>query len=125
MTAPKKQDWEVLVKKICLILTITTVLLGCSSTPHPPTPGIQARPTSGPLTTKNVEAVRGQKATCGGPADKTFNLDVTEQNISLGMGTTFAAWTYNGRIPAPTLEACEGDTVTINVTNKGTTAHGL
>src|SRR5215470_8289040 len=78
-----------------------------------------------PLTTKNVEAVKGQKATCAGPAVKTFNIDLIEKTVDLGMGTTFAAWTYNGRIPAPVFEACEGDKVIINMNNKGTTAHGF
>ena len=78
-----------------------------------------------PLTTKNVDAVKGQKATCAGPAVKTFNLEAIETNVNLGMGTSFAAWTYNGRIPAPVIEACEGDKVIINMTNKGTTAHGF
>lgn len=41
------------------------------------------------------------------------------------MGTTFNAWTYNGRFPGPTLEVCQGDDVTIHVVNKGTTSHGL
>jgi nitrite reductase (NO-forming) len=41
------------------------------------------------------------------------------------MGFIFAAWAYNGRIPGPTIEACQGDTVTLNVHNKGTTSHGL
>jgi nitrite reductase (NO-forming) len=48
-----------------------------------------------------------------------------ETTVELGMGTTFAAWTYNGRIPGPTLEVCEGDQVRITVNNKGTTSHGL
>jgi nitrite reductase (NO-forming) len=56
---------------------------------------------------------------------KTFNLELIEKNIDLGMGTSFAAWTYNGRIPAPVIEACEGDKVIINMNNKGTTAHGF
>src|SRR6516162_5548321 len=77
-----------------------------------------------PLTTKNVDAVKGQKATCAGPAVKTFNLEAIEVNVNLGMGTSFAAWTYNGRIPAPIIEACVGDKIVINMTNKGTTAHG-
>jgi len=47
-----------------------------------------------------------------------FNIDVVERNVDLGMRTSFAAWT-NGRIPAPTLEVCEVDQVTITVTNKG------
>jgi nitrite reductase (NO-forming) len=77
------------------------------------------------LTTRNMKAVNGQQATCRGPAEKTFNIDVTEQTVELGMGMSFAAWTYDGRIPAPTIEACEGDKVTININNRGTTAHGL
>ena len=78
-----------------------------------------------PLTTRNIEAVKGQKATCAGPSVKTFNIELIERNIDLGMGTSFAAWTYNGRIPAPVIEACEGDKVIINMNNKGTTAHGF
>ena len=70
--------------------------------------------------------VAGQQKTCAGPHQKTFDLDVVETTgVDLGMGITFAAWTYNGRIPGPTIEACQGDTVTINVHNKGTTSHGL
>ena len=78
-----------------------------------------------PLSTRNMEAIKGQQATCSGPREKAFDLDIVETTVDLGMGTTFAAWTYNGRIPAPTIEACEGDKVTINVHNKGTTGHGL
>jgi hypothetical protein len=44
---------------------------------------------------------------------------VETTGIDLGMGITFAARAYNGRIPGPTIEACEGDTVTIHVHNKG------
>jgi nitrite reductase (NO-forming) len=69
--------------------------------------------------------VKGQQATCAGSREKAFNINVIETTVDLGSGTTFAAWTYDGRIPGPTIEACEGDRVTINVTNKGTTSHGL
>lgn len=79
-----------------------------------------------PLTTRNMPAVAGQQATCAGPRHKTFELDVIEtEGIELGMGITFAAWAYDGRLPGPTIEACEGDTVTIHVHNKGNTSHGL
>jgi nitrite reductase (NO-forming) len=78
-----------------------------------------------PLATRNMAPVKGQQATCDGPRRKSFDIDVIETTVDLGMGTTFAAWTYNGRIPAPTIEACEGDDVTIHVNNKGTTSHGL
>jgi nitrite reductase (NO-forming) len=73
-----------------------------------------------------MEAVKGQQATCSGPRSKTFDLEVTETDgVDLGLGTTFAAWVYNGRIPGPTIEVCEGDTVTIHVHNAGKTSHGL
>lgn len=98
------------------------VMTGCNVVQGPPTSAANA---AAPLTTTNMDAVKGQKATCDSPRDKTFNIDVIEHTVDLGLGTTFGAWTYNGRIPAPTLETCEGDKVTINVTNKGTTAHGL
>lgn len=85
------------------------------------------RPThvSAPLTTRSMPAVAGQQKTCDGPRDKNFTLNVTEATIDLGLGTTFAAWTYDGRLPGPTLEACEGDRVTITVKNNATTSHGL
>jgi nitrite reductase (NO-forming) len=99
--------------------------MGCAGTPPENTIPASAGSSTTPLTTKNMEAVKGQQATCSGPRAKTFNLDVVETTVDLGMATTFAAWTYNGRIPGPTIEACEGDQITINVANKGTTAHGL
>jgi len=87
----------------------------------------QSAATAGsPLATKNMPPVAGQQKTCAGPREKTFDIDVIETTgVDLGMGFTFAAWAYNGRIPGPTIEACQGDTVTLNVHNKGTTSHGL
>src|SRR5262245_55595910 len=102
---------------IGLALGLLGIVTGCNRVRGPSASAAGAVPA--PLTTANVDAVKGQKATCGAPKEKTFNIDVIERNVDLGLGTTFAAWTYNGRIPAPTLETCEGDRVTINVTNKG------
>jgi nitrite reductase (NO-forming) len=72
-----------------------------------------------------MDPVNGQKVTCDGPREKTFTINVIETRVDLGMQTTFEAWTYNGRIPGPTIETCEGDKVTIRVNNKGSVAHGL
>ena len=99
---------------------IATTLL-CASL----TACMRGAPPPAPLTMRNMPAVVGQQKTCDGPREKTFTLDVIETAVDLGMGTTFAAWTYAGRLPAPTIEACEGDTVTLVVHNKGTTSHGL
>jgi len=75
--------------------------------------------------THGMEPLAGQAAVCAGPRQKTFELQVVETTVDLGMGRSFAAWTYGGRVPGPTLEACEGDSVTIRVVNRGTTSHGL
>jgi nitrite reductase (NO-forming) len=73
-----------------------------------------------------MPAVIGQKQTCTGPREKSFDVDVIETpGVEIGMGMTFAAWAYNGHLPGPTIEACQGDIVTLNVHNKGTTSHGL
>jgi nitrite reductase (NO-forming) len=103
-----------MVIRIWIGIAVLGMVAGCGSAQQPTQ-----------LRTRNMDPVKGQKATCNGPSEKTFNIDVIENTVDLGLNTTFAAWTYNGRIPAPTLEACEGDKVTINVNNKGTTAHGL
>lgn len=119
-------------------LAIVAIALAACSNPQPDATSPAAQPTGAqqtagaagpagpPLTTKNMAAVAGQQKTCAGPREKSFDLDVIETTgVELGQGTTFAAWTYNGRIPGPTIEACQGDTVTLNVRNKGTTSHGL
>ncbi|HLH31023.1 MAG TPA: multicopper oxidase domain-containing protein [Terriglobia bacterium] len=113
------------IRSACFTLTLAALVAGCSGRQAPSPHEAHAATNNAPLRTKNMDPVKGQAATCSGPREKTFNIDVIEQNVDLGMGTSFAAWTYNGRIPAPTLEACEGDQVTINLNNKGTTAHGL
>lgn len=119
------------------LLTLPVALCACGGPPPstteapspaagPATAASLPTPSGGPLSTANVPAIAGQQKTCAGPREKTFDLDVIETTgVELGMGMTFAAWTYNGRIPGPTIEACEGDRVTINVRNTGTTSHGL
>jgi nitrite reductase (NO-forming) len=116
-----------------IAVALMVAAMGAACTNQEPGGGSAPAPSAGeargaagpPLTTRNMEAVKGQQATCSAPREKTFDIDVVETTVELGMGTTFAAWTYNGRIPGPTLEVCEGDQVRITVNNKGTTSHGL
>lgn len=77
------------------------------------------------LATRGMQPLAGQEATCSGPREKRFTLHVVEHDVEIGMGLTFNAWTYGGTLPGPTLEVCEGDRVTIEVVNDGTTSHGL
>jgi nitrite reductase (NO-forming) len=81
--------------------------------------------TGGPFKAADLPPMRGQVATCAGPRAKTFTLEARETTVDLGMGITFGAWTYNSALPAPLLEACEGDLVTITMTNHAEAFHGL
>ncbi len=83
---------------------------------------IRAQATGGP---PPWQSLAGQRATCAGPSHKSFSVDMVEVQVDLGQGLKTTAWTFNGTIPGPTLEACIGDTVTMTVTNKGSMAHGL
>jgi nitrite reductase (NO-forming) len=79
----------------------------------------------GPFAGPGLPVLAGQAATCSGPREKSFALEAREATVDLGLGVRFAAWTYNGQLPGPPLEACEGDHVTITVANHASTSHGL
>lgn len=49
---------------------------------------------------------------------KEFHLIAEEVEHEFAPGTRIKAWGYNGSTPGPTIEAIEGDTVRIYVTNK-------
>ncbi|MEA2127688.1 MAG: hypothetical protein QOJ85_579 [Solirubrobacteraceae bacterium] len=48
---------------------------------------------------------------------RSFELVALEQDIEVAPGLTFPAWTYNGRIPGPTIRAREGERVRISFAN--------
>ena len=87
--------------------------------------GATTNSASGPFVAPGWPALAGQTATCAGPREKSFALEARETTVDLGMGVHFAAWTYNGKLPGPVLEACEGDRVRITLTNHAATSHGL
>ncbi|MBX7187366.1 MAG: multicopper oxidase domain-containing protein [Vicinamibacteria bacterium] len=82
-------------------------------------------PRGGPFTGAGLPTLAGRDVTCAGPRQKSFTLEARETTVDLGMGMRFNAWTYNGKLPAPVLEACEGDRVKITMANHAGTAHGL
>ncbi|HUR85014.1 MAG TPA: multicopper oxidase domain-containing protein [Solirubrobacteraceae bacterium] len=59
----------------------------------------------------------------GGRVERTFELVALEQEIEVAPGVKFPAWTYNGRMPGPTLRAREGDLVRIRFTNGSNHPH--
>ena len=69
--------------------------------------------------------VRGQRAICGtAPQARTVELTASEKTLDIGEGLRTERWTFDGRSPGPTIEACEGDTVKIVVRNEGKMARG-
>lgn len=56
---------------------------------------------------------------------RRFEISAIERDIEIAPGVTFPAWTYNGRVPGPSLRASEGDLVRIAFTNAGSHPHSM
>ncbi len=56
---------------------------------------------------------------------REYRIVAGEKNIEIAPGLSYAAWTYNGRIPGPTIRAREGDRIRIEFLNGATHEHGL
>ncbi|MEM6645430.1 MAG: copper oxidase, partial [Bacteroidota bacterium] len=85
------------------------------------TPHVGARPAR--VTTPNGSALTGQQAADGA---WVYHLTAGEVDHAFAPGLTATCWGYNGQVHGPTLEAVEGDTVRIYVTNRlpvATTVH--
>ena len=64
------------------------------------------------------------------PVTRYYTLEAVATEWEMAPGLTYAAWTYNGTIPGPTLEAIVGDTVVVTLVNRLATrvsvhAHGF
>ena len=56
---------------------------------------------------------------------REWELYAVDKEIEVAPGVKFAAWTYNGRIPGPTLRAREGERVRITFVNASTHPHTI
>jgi FtsP/CotA-like multicopper oxidase with cupredoxin domain len=56
---------------------------------------------------------------------REWTLVAGEQEIEVAPGVTFPAWTYNARIPGPTIRAREGERLRINFVNGSTHPHTI
>ena len=61
----------------------------------------------------------------GGRILREWTLAAAEQEIELAPGVKFAAWSYNGRVPGPTLRAKEGERLRIRFVNGGRHPHTI
>ena len=56
---------------------------------------------------------------------REYTLTAMDREIEVVPGIVYPAWTYNGRVPGPTLRATEGDRLRITFRNAGTHPHSL
>lgn len=56
---------------------------------------------------------------------REFRIVATNRTIEVLPGIDFPAWTYNGRIPGPTIRCTEGDRIRINFINGSNHPHSM
>ena len=61
----------------------------------------------------------------GGRTLREWELVAYDKEIEIVPGVKYAAWTYNGRVPGPSLRAREGDLLRIHFVNAGTHPHTI
>jgi len=66
-----------------------------------------------------------QSTLADGRTLREYEITVINKNIEIVPGIEFPAWTYNGRIPGPTLRCTEGDLLRITMINGSNHPHSL
>ena len=56
---------------------------------------------------------------------REFEIFAVDKEIEVAPGVFFAAWTFNGQVPGPTLRATEGDLVRVRFTNAAMHPHTI
>jgi FtsP/CotA-like multicopper oxidase with cupredoxin domain len=56
---------------------------------------------------------------------RTFEITGIDKEVEIAPGLFFPAWTYNGRVPGPTLRVTEGDRVRVVFRNSGSHPHSM
>ncbi|MEJ7789565.1 MAG: multicopper oxidase domain-containing protein [Thermoleophilaceae bacterium] len=68
---------------------------------------------------------RGKVTIEGGRRVRTFEIVAEDKQIEVAPGVKFDAWTYNGRVPGPTLRAKEGERVRVSFVNASNHPHTI
>lgn len=68
---------------------------------------------------------RGTVRTEGGRTVREFEIVAQDKEIEVAPGVKYAAWTYNGRVPGPTLRVTEGDRVRVRFVNGSSHPHTM
>jgi FtsP/CotA-like multicopper oxidase with cupredoxin domain len=56
---------------------------------------------------------------------REFHIGVVDKEIEVAPGVFFPAWTYNGRVPGPSLRCVEGERVRVKLVNAGSHPHTI
>lgn len=56
---------------------------------------------------------------------REWTITAIDQEFEVAPGVKFAGWTYNGRVPGPTLRCTEGEMLRIRFVNAGTHPHSM
>jgi FtsP/CotA-like multicopper oxidase with cupredoxin domain len=56
---------------------------------------------------------------------REYEIFAGDKDIEIAPGVLFPAWTYNGRVPGPTLRCTEGDHIRIKFTNGSSHPHSM
>ena len=56
---------------------------------------------------------------------REYEIVALDKEIEIAPGVYFPAWTYNGRVPGPTLRCTEGDRIRIHFINSGSHPHTI
>ena len=61
----------------------------------------------------------------GGQVLREYEIIATDREIEVAPRVYFAAWTYNGTVPGPTIRCTEGDRLKVNFVNAGSHPHTI
>jgi manganese oxidase len=56
---------------------------------------------------------------------REYEIFAVDREIEIAPGVKFAAWTYNGQVPGPTIRATEGDLIRVHFVNTGAHPHTI
>ena len=56
---------------------------------------------------------------------RSYEISAIDKDIEIAGGLMFPAWTYDGRVPGPSLRVTEGDLVRIRFKNRGSHTHSI
>jgi manganese oxidase len=60
-----------------------------------------------------------------GTRRREWTITAIDRELEIAPGVVFPAWTYNGRIPGPTLRCVEGENLRIHFVNAGSHPHSI